>query len=95
MTVNSRPAGSNSKPVRSTIEPPEKCELGCECGDTGYVEVVNEGQFATEANTVMLPCHQLKGHWIHYHRYGNKRGARYDPATMHLAGEVFQKKLFH
>ena len=68
------------------------CEANCPCKHTGFLFVVNDGQFKS-ANGNVLPdrelrvlCNQSKGEWIRLHST-KQRLPTYDPETMRLPGE--------
>ncbi|MCA9013748.1 MAG: hypothetical protein KDA77_00320 [Planctomycetaceae bacterium] len=75
----------------------KKCRLGCECKDSGFVEVHNFGLFDPKLKTITIVCNGPLGDWINSRRAPSKRSPVYDPETMILVGEpipVKQKQLF-
>lgn len=69
-----------------------KCEPGCPCKDTGFLYVVNDGQFRTPKGNVipdklvMVYCNKEKGEQIRLKSL-TIRMPTYSPETMRLPGE--------
>lgn len=84
---------TRKKPVK------RKCDLGCPCDDSGFLQVINDGQFRTPKGnvlpdkTVPVLCNGSKGEWIRLHS-NTMRLPTYDPKTMRLPGESRQNQLF-
>tara|TARA_R110002095_G_scaffold4257_1_gene11517 strand:- start:6383 stop:6637 length:255 start_codon:yes stop_codon:yes gene_type:complete len=75
----------------------KKCNIDCECKDTGFVEVHNFGLFCSQAKTIAIVCNGPMGEAINKGRSPAKRSPVYDPDTMYLVGEVIpkmQKQMF-
>ena len=72
-----------------------KCRLGCECRDTGFVEVRNFGLFDKTDETIVIVCNGPLGDYINSKREPAKRSPTYDPETMILVGEVKQIPMFY
>lgn len=70
---------------------PMKCRLGCECQDTGFVEIHNYGLFDSKAKTIVIVCNGPLGDWINAKRTPAKRSPVYDPDSMYLVGEEVPK----
>lgn len=76
-----------------------QCDEGCPCNHTGFLHVLNEGQFKTaKGNKLTDPliavlCRGSKGEWIS-ERNGNQSLPVYDPETMTIPGQAKQKQLF-
>lgn len=86
---------------RNTRKKPalRKCDLGCPCNDTGFMYVINDGQFKTASGKdhpdeeVLVLCNGSKGEWIRLHS-NKQRLPSYDPETMRFKGQSVQNQLF-
>lgn len=76
---------------------PDKCDIFCECGNKGFLEVINEGQFESDAEIITVYCTGPLGEWMLGRATSTKRASVYDPKTMILKGEKIpqrQRQLF-
>lgn len=74
----------------------KKCNINCECKDTGFVEVHNTSRagsslFNVKLKTIVLVCNGPMGDQINAKRPPAKRSPVYDPKTMYLVGEPLPK----